>query len=831
MSYSDKTFGDIFPVRDVATGQANERQMLDTIDGSVGFRTRQRDNPDGSVTTLRTKNGMPRFYTDVPKMPGCPLETGPIHENLYANRVFYSNDGALFSHDRLYSVERQATKSIDVLLPNGIYSTQSHLCMAKPLVINGVPQYSGGTIAAQVADGDFVETSRSYRAGNIRTFIRTVSVALLFYSKAAWEAITFSRQTCAVRTLTLNFVGQTAAIDPDSYLSGSYNVGTVDTTAGLAKEIKLADTGTTQKLVMKFGGTDAGKGGFLEEIHPLDWEKVGQHQAYAEDGTTKLYWPVPYKFGPPTRGFTCSLGTFEDETRSRVNSLAQDNLIFESTSAGEQGAPSRYFNFHEAVVADIPLPGTTSKLTHDAIFNLSDNTPPVPHFHSAPGMSSTELRADEHLYRDPTGAVWVIRVTCVPGGTDLLRFWLMRRFDRVFRTDTNFNLLIGSYYSTNSGNDPVDDPEGFYLTGAMQVLSLPDGSSCGITLYSPVTTTGLVIARFSGTVDKDTGAGLSVACTPLSTWISSETHTDAAPIVERDTNDTYQSFVAGDASGISYVEIEQPIRMDYGYTLWSQWAIAQPTGTTGGPFVATLTYTQSHRASQKSTQKKKRNIEIRPTVSNSWEPVVSEWELTTDSYVETEVQRNTITNSSALSINLSVSSWTLSGGGSQSTKVGVKRTSTSKVSWLNHSAIATVTSDYGVETSSAIKVRPNAGYSQGPGYGFLSNTGYDIDPAEETPYDNLSGDYKSMVALVPDPNHHTYGTTWIRSPSACYTPEVWLMLGGSNRIVVAFGAKSLFGGYEFATMLPSNRMELVCHDSRNERVWVAGSKAEAGFFY
>ena len=113
----------------------------------------------------------------------------------------------------------------------------------------------------------------------------------------------------------------------------------------------------------------------------------------------------------------------------------------------------------------------------------------------------------------------------------------------------------------------------------------------------------------------------------------------------------------------------------------------------------------------------------------------------------------------------------------------------------------------------------------------MGNTGYDIDPAEEKPYDNLSGDYKSMVALVPDPNNHTYGTTWIRSPSACYTPEVWLMLGGSNRIVVAFGAKSLFGGYEFATMLPSNRMELVCHDSRNERVWVAGSKAEAGFFY
>lgn len=64
MSYNDKKFGPIFPVRNgVATGSANERQMLDTIGGSESFRTRIQKNDDGSETILRTKNGMPQFTT------------------------------------------------------------------------------------------------------------------------------------------------------------------------------------------------------------------------------------------------------------------------------------------------------------------------------------------------------------------------------------------------------------------------------------------------------------------------------------------------------------------------------------------------------------------------------------------------------------------------------------------------------------------------------------------------------------------------------------------------------------------------------------------------
>lgn len=60
--YDDDNFGGIFPTRTgVPTGSANERKMLDSIGGSDGFRTQQKTNSDGSVTMLRTRNGMPEF--------------------------------------------------------------------------------------------------------------------------------------------------------------------------------------------------------------------------------------------------------------------------------------------------------------------------------------------------------------------------------------------------------------------------------------------------------------------------------------------------------------------------------------------------------------------------------------------------------------------------------------------------------------------------------------------------------------------------------------------------------------------------------------------------
>ena len=73
MSFNDDKFGFIFPTRNGdATGSANERKMLDKLGGSSGLRTEIRNNADGSITTLRTRNGMPDFYT---KKAAPPVST------------------------------------------------------------------------------------------------------------------------------------------------------------------------------------------------------------------------------------------------------------------------------------------------------------------------------------------------------------------------------------------------------------------------------------------------------------------------------------------------------------------------------------------------------------------------------------------------------------------------------------------------------------------------------------------------------------------------------------------------------------------------------------
>lgn len=59
-------------------GDAQERQMLDAVNDTGSFRTRIRQNADGTSTRMRTKGGMPTFYTDevettTPEEPVCSI--------------------------------------------------------------------------------------------------------------------------------------------------------------------------------------------------------------------------------------------------------------------------------------------------------------------------------------------------------------------------------------------------------------------------------------------------------------------------------------------------------------------------------------------------------------------------------------------------------------------------------------------------------------------------------------------------------------------------------------------------------------------------------------
>lgn len=103
MSFSDDKFGTIWPTRDgISIGTSGERKMLDAIGGSDGFRTRIRENADGSTTILRTKNGQPQFETSA---PAATKVSTPVVERLCGIQCpAYANDYTLSSTPVYYVV-------------------------------------------------------------------------------------------------------------------------------------------------------------------------------------------------------------------------------------------------------------------------------------------------------------------------------------------------------------------------------------------------------------------------------------------------------------------------------------------------------------------------------------------------------------------------------------------------------------------------------------------------------------------------------------------------------------------------------------------------------
>ncbi len=64
MSFNDNE-DTVFPTRfGKAIGTSNERKMLESVGGAFDIRARRRKNFDGSVTVLKTHDGMPRFVTE-----------------------------------------------------------------------------------------------------------------------------------------------------------------------------------------------------------------------------------------------------------------------------------------------------------------------------------------------------------------------------------------------------------------------------------------------------------------------------------------------------------------------------------------------------------------------------------------------------------------------------------------------------------------------------------------------------------------------------------------------------------------------------------------------
>lgn len=77
---------DLFPTRNSpAQGDASERTMAEKVD-ACGFRTVIRNNPDGSVTMLRTRGGA-LDYTTTPAPTGKPIEPVPKLRGFVAHKT------------------------------------------------------------------------------------------------------------------------------------------------------------------------------------------------------------------------------------------------------------------------------------------------------------------------------------------------------------------------------------------------------------------------------------------------------------------------------------------------------------------------------------------------------------------------------------------------------------------------------------------------------------------------------------------------------------------------------------------------------------------------
>jgi len=120
MSYNDKKKGFTLPTRHGSPlGGASERQMLDQVGGSPGYRKNFRIEPDGTTTMLTTKNGQPQFQTLV---DGSGSDESKNKAGLASGAVFLKPNGETY-YIRTSAVAAYAAPEAKVKLVDRIDKT------------------------------------------------------------------------------------------------------------------------------------------------------------------------------------------------------------------------------------------------------------------------------------------------------------------------------------------------------------------------------------------------------------------------------------------------------------------------------------------------------------------------------------------------------------------------------------------------------------------------------------------------------------------------------------------------------------------------------------
>lgn len=837
MAFDDDGYP-VFPTRTGVIGTALENRMLGAA-GVGTIKTSMKSLPDGTTVRLRTRNGMPEFVIDIDKRQICPIEYGPITEDVYANREMWS-PYVKFSIDGLYSITVERNKTIDVLLPAGVYRTTSNLCFAAYATdgtLESLSALPSGLFAASVESAaqavetsDFIESSRTFASVKSAGIDVSSVRAIAFLSDAALKDLVFERNTCAERTLTLTFYPEVEQGSGKGPISGAYSVSNITSSAGPTTNVVLTNN-AQRVLEINLGGSDGGAGGFIDPMSVDEESTLGTKVQWLSASEETIHRPMISTFAPPFRGFASADGIFTDETKTARNGLAKKYGVTKGGCAGGLLVPARYVNFGTGKDPQA-IPGyVNAELLNDACFNVSYMDASDLYFNSSVGMDSHELRHDETLYKDTTGAVWKLRFLCAPGATtDTISAFVVKRFDRIYRNDPEIWRSLGEFESQNEGNNPLTEPgTPLYRTGAMQVLSTPDGKIVGLTLYSAGTTTGLVSVTLTDMGAGD-GSDILAEFSQIESWIASTSAPDLTPITDEDFSQTVETFEASDGSGISG-ELVDVSGTDSYWPPWSIWFMAQPSGTTCGPVHQTRTYTSRYRYHQNSTAEERiRYIELRPTLENTIEPVRSTWRYTVTARYNRTIYREQIVDTTSFVLDTSSATWSVSGEGEEIKLADVIATSISEISFNGRAVTAEITLNYGTQTTTPNYAAMNPGYDGSKGLGRLSNTRIETGETVDATIDTIAGDFLPYSTLEPDSTNHSHRAVYIGAKSSVYEPKIVELISGGF-IEIAKSAESMFGGCTFGSMLPSNEMDRVCHDARNDRIFVADTTARAGYFY
>lgn len=399
MAWPDDAFA--LPARDGAdVGGAQERTMSEMVGGQSGIRTVEEENPDGSVTTLRTRLGWPVFETtgdDLLSAKLC-LATGPLEEksvgdgfpvDMFTLRLRHSAD-PLVSTDGIFTVRRTPLKKwLAVFGAAPRYKWAEFYFSYK--------SYNARVVGPRSGAIRFVESPWSTRQWHPLQMAYLIEMGLTF-SIARLKQITF--KTC---DLAFNW-GFSTEEDPTTTAVAPARMNQEGQETGLATR-ELFGTNELMQFSLILGAKlgvvkTATPGGFLDALEQSPTTPGSRESLVTDAGASISSLSYATTFGQPWHGWL---------TQSGIETLLGPVVVPDAyTAPAANDADTFYFKRADmpAPFADTPSDFASRGMQYlnDAIFFGTNKR------YSPLDTCTFELGADKWLHCDAAGVVRLMRL-------------------------------------------------------------------------------------------------------------------------------------------------------------------------------------------------------------------------------------------------------------------------------------------------------------------------------------------------------------------------------------------------------------------------------------